>query len=128
MNYISNGKANMNITAAETPDAYEKKKEKKVGWFTRWFDRKCRESWERANEGNIPSVYIDSPKQARLDSNGLNLCIYGADGGTVLEFRHYDHKTDRHSNSLHVISQTDNFEERVAQAITMEMLRKGLSN
>ena len=126
--YISGSNGSAAGIAVEAKRSREERKEKQVGWFTRWFDRKCRESWERANEGNIPSVYIDSPKQARLDSNGLNLCIYGADGGTVLEFRHYDHKTDRHSNSLHVISQTDNFEERVAQAITMEMLRKGLSN
>ena len=126
MNYISNGKANMNITAAETPDAYEKKKEKKVGWFTRWFDRKCRDSWDRArNEIQHSSPVCTSP---RLDSNGLSLSIYGADGGTVLEFRHYDHRTDRSSNNLYVIGQNENFEERVAGCITMELLRKGITN
>ena len=122
----SNGSAGI---AVEAKRPRETKKEKKVGWFTRWFDRKCRESWERAREGEIsPTISIDSHRSHRLDSNGLNLSIYGADGGTVLEFRHYDIKTDRHNNSLHVIGQNENFEERVAQAITMEMLRKGLSN
>jgi hypothetical protein len=126
MNYISNGKASMYIAASEAPDVYEKKKEKKVGWFTRWFDRKCRESWDRAKNESYPTPTVcTSP---RLDANGLSLSIYGADGGTVLEFRHYDHKTERSSNSLHVIGQNENFEERVASCITMELLRKGITN
>lgn len=104
------------------------RKEEKMGWFTRWFDRKCREAWERArNEPMppcLPSGFRDGPSQ--IDSNGLSLNIYGADGGRVLEFRHYNHKTDRHENSLHVISQNENFEERLAQAITMELMRKGI--
>jgi hypothetical protein len=126
MNYISNGKASMYIAAAEAPDVYEKKKEKKVGWFTRWFDRKCRDSWDRAR-GEIPQPSRESASP-RLDANGLSLSIYGADGGTVLEFRHYDHRTERSSNSLHVIGQNENFEERVASCITMELLRKGITN
>lgn len=126
MNYISNSKASMYITPLQAPDVYEKKKENKVGWFTRWFDRKCRNSWDRArNEAYSASPSHTSPG---LDANGLSLSIYGADGGTVLEFRHYDHKTERTSNSLHVIGQNENFEERVASCITMELLRKGITN
>lgn len=117
------------VMAVEAKRPREERKEKRVGWFTRWFDRKCREAWERAKDSDLtPSTYISPVKSNSLDSSGLRLSIYGADGGTILEFSHYDHKTDRHSNSLHVISQTDNFEERVAQAITMEMLRKGIGN
>jgi hypothetical protein len=67
-----------------------------------------------------------TPTRSGLDSNGLNLNIYGADGGTVLEFRHYDASKDRSDYALHVISQSENFEERVANAITMEMMRKGI--
>ena len=105
----------------------ELKKEKKVGWFTRWFDRKCRESWERAQNVLQSSPCIISNSGPRLDANGLSMNIYSADGGTVLEFRHYDHKRDRSENTLHVISQTENFEERVAQAITLELMRTGLA-
>jgi hypothetical protein len=101
-------------------------------WFDNWFRKKCKEAWETRDE---PSVYqtnlvVASSKYAghgSLDSHGLTLSIYGADGGTVLEFRHYDHNKDRSEYALHVISQNENFEERVAQAITMEMLRKGIT-
>lgn len=121
----------------QTPDIYtdyvnkaERKVEKKVNWFTRWFDRKCQEAWERARENSHHSPLIQSApdRGPRLDANGLSLNIYSADGGTVLEFRHYDIKRDRSENALHVISQNENFEERVAQAITMELLRKGMQN
>jgi hypothetical protein len=98
-------------------------------WFNNWFRKKCKEAWETRNEPANPSTYLTlsaaSPRSG-LDSNGLSLSIYGADGGTVLEFRHYDHAKDRSDYSLHVISQNENFEERVAHAITMEMMRKGI--
>ena len=103
-------------------------------WFDNWFRRKCKEAWETRNV-ETPSIshYASqgmiigtTPTRSGLDSNGLNLNIYGADGGTVLEFRHYDASKDRSDYALHVISQSENFEERVANAITMEMMRKGI--
>jgi len=100
-------------------------------WFDNWFRRKCKEAWMTRDE---PEIYtagsmavVKSSHRSGLDSNGLSLNIYSADGGTVLEFRHYDHNKDRSDYALHVISQNENFEERVAQAITMEMLRKGIT-
>jgi hypothetical protein len=101
-------------------------------WFDNWFRRKCKEAWDTRNEPANPypsNLVAASAKYAghgSLDSHGLTLSIYGADGGTVLEFRHYDHNKDRSDYSLHVISQSENFEERVAHAITMEMMRKGI--
>jgi hypothetical protein len=101
-------------------------------WFDNWFRKKCKEAWEtRDAEPANPSTYTVGLKAVSanhgLDSHGLSLTIYGADGGTVMEFRHYDSARDRHDHSLHVISQHENFEERVAGAITMEMMRRGLT-
>ena len=101
-------------------------------WFDNWFRKKCKEAWMTRDDE--PTIYttgslgIVKPSSHRsgLDSHGLNLNIYDADGGTVLEFRHYDMTKDRSDYALHVISQNENFEERVAQAITMEMMRKGI--
>lgn len=100
-------------------------------WFDNWFRRKCKEAWMSRDEPEIFSpgaiAVKSSPYRSGLDSNGLSLSIYSADGGTVMEFRHYDHHKDRSDYTLHVIGQNENFEERVAQAITMEMLRRGLA-
>jgi hypothetical protein len=97
-------------------------------WFNRWFANKCKQAWEDS-QTNCKIVATDgrygSVKTSKeLDSNGLNLVIYSADGGTVLEFRSYDFQKDRHENSLYVISQNENFEERVAHSITMELLKR----
>ena len=98
-------------------------------WFDNWFRKKCKEAWESPDvyQTGASAGLVKVSSRSGLDSNGLNLNIYGADGGTVLEFRHYDHNKDRSDYALHVISQNENFEERVAQAITMEMLRKGIT-
>ena len=101
-------------------------------WFDNWFRKKCKEALETRDESPVyqSNLVVASAKYSghgSLDSHGLTLSIYGADGGTVLEFRHYDHAKDRSDYSLHVISQNENFEERVAHAITMEMMRKGIS-
>jgi hypothetical protein len=98
-------------------------------WFNNWFRKKCKEAWESPDvyQTGVSVGLVKVSSRSGLDSNGLNLNIYGADGGTVLEFRHYDHNKDRSDYALHVISQNENFEERVAQAITMEMLRKGIT-
>jgi hypothetical protein len=101
-------------------------------WFDNWFRRKCKEAWMTRDDEpvyNTASIGLvkASSHRSGLDSHGLNLNIYGADGGTVLEFRHYDASKDRSDYALHVISQSENFEERVASAITMEMMRKGIT-
>jgi hypothetical protein len=106
-------------------------------WFDRWFANKCRWAWEQAREpspdfSNFKISTTASPgipynRSNSLNSAGLELTIYGADGGTILEFRQYDVNRDRCNYSLHVISSSDNFEERIAQAITMEMLKRGIN-
>ena len=97
-------------------------------WFDNWFRKKCKEAWENPDKAYPSNIgLISASPRGGLDSHGLNLSIYGADGGTVMEFRHYDHNKDRSEYALHVISQNENFEERVAAAISMEMMRKGIT-
>lgn len=100
--------------------------EKKAGWFTRWFDRKWGEAWKRKQasqqlEMAEPSaVRISAP---RLDANGLNICIYSATGGNIVEFRRYDEVKDQHHNKMYVISSEENFSEQFSKIVTMEMIR-----
>jgi len=96
-------------------------------WFDHWFEKKCRDAWNNANKIEYTPPMPTATRNSIDSSNGLTLNIYGADGGTVLEFRHYNSKQDKWENNLHVISQTEPFEERVSQAITMEMLRRGMT-
>lgn len=94
--------------------------EKKMGWFTRWFDRKCRESWERSRSTDRPIAVVEDTS---INADGMNIRIFGATGGTIVEFRRYDRGKDRHDNKMYVIPTEQNFNEQFAKIVSMEMMR-----
>lgn len=108
---------------------YNRKEKKKVGWFTRWFDRKCQEAWERKQEdlhnGRNSSVVYQSGTRSFDANGGLNMSVYAADGGYVIQFNHYDHRIDRNHQSLHIIGNDEDFPERISQIITLELIKGG---
>ncbi len=53
----------------------------------------------------------------------LNFRMFGAHGGTVIEFSKYDRKTDEHRTSIHIIPETADFSTEVAKIITMEQIK-----
>jgi hypothetical protein len=58
-----------------------------------------------------------------IDCNSLNFKIYKASGGTVLETSSYDRKTDRHNNSLYIITDSQDLGKEIGKIITLESLR-----
>ena len=46
-----------------------------------------------------------------------------AQGGTIVQIRHYDRKTDRHNNITHIIPDGEDISERIGQIVSMELLR-----
>ena len=110
------------IATAKAPDVY-KKETKKMNFLERWFDRKCREAWERAqNSPASPSrlIQIDEPS---LNSDGMNIRVFGATGGTIIEFRRYDRNKDRTDNKMYVIPTEQNFNEQFSRIVSLEMVR-----
>ena len=100
--------------------------EKKVGWFTRWFDRKCREAWERANQSEVAGIRaspVSIHESHSIDSEGMNIRVFNATGGTIVEFRRYDRIKDRSDNKMYVIPAGEEFSEKFAKIISMEMMR-----
>lgn len=100
--------------------------EKKAGWFTRWFDRKCEDAWKRKQASQQLEVIGPSPvrmSEPQLDADGLNIRIYSATGGNIVEFRRYDMMKDRHHTKMYVISSEENFSEQFSKIVTMEMIR-----
>jgi hypothetical protein len=61
---------------------------------------------------------------SQLDSRGMNFTIHMANGGYVLEYSSYNDKTDRHDNTLHIITADNDLGQGIAHVITLEMLRK----
>ena len=123
--YISATPTPRYFNTKEAPDVYNKET-KKMNFLTRWFDRKCRESWERAQ--NMPSnpvrnnlVLTEDPGINSIE--GLQIRLYGATGGQIVEFRKYDRHKDRTDCKLYVITAEQNFSEELAKIVSLEMLR-----
>ena len=58
-----------------------------------------------------------------VDVEGLSFNVMPAQGGTVVQIRHYDRKTDRNNNITHVIPDGEDISERIGQIVSMELLR-----
>jgi len=57
-------------------------------------------------------------------SRGLNLVIYNANGGKVLQFWEYDPTKDRHVANLHIVPDGQDLGEELAMIITRESLSR----
>lgn len=119
-----------------TYKSHQPKNKKKVGFFTRWFNRKCKEAWESSKQEREPNLVglqeaaiskslrigrnessIDQPERA------IQFTVYQANGGRVVETRRYDRQKDRHSNGLYVITSEMDFGKEIDKIITMENLK-----
>ena len=91
-----------------------------------WFKRKLR-NWalsfedERDNQYQIGSDRVSAVRT--IDSNGLNLNIYKASGGTVIETNLYDRHANRHRPGLYVITDDKDLGYELNKIITIENLR-----
>jgi hypothetical protein len=95
-----------------------KEKTMKLTWKQRFRNWLYDDDADKAVE--VPSLAIEP---ASLDSNGMRLQIYKASGGFVVETRRYDERTDRHDNTMHVITENEDLGERLGKIVMMEALR-----
>jgi hypothetical protein len=129
MGYAMTGE---NYAKDEVPMAVPNKKVKKPGFIKRWMLR----SFKDAVEAERATNQINEAKVARprpigglrvndegLNSQPLNLKIYRASGGTIVETSTYDRQKDRHQNQLHIITNDTDLGEGLSKIITMESLR-----
>lgn len=53
----------------------------------------------------------------------LNFRVFAAVGGKVVEFNKYDPKTDRRDSTTYIITNDQDFGERISKIATMESLK-----
>lgn len=104
-------------------------------FLKRWFARKCREAWEDAQ--NEPQDVVSSKRHrngigliATSDNPGegaptINFSVSFAQGGKIITTSFYDPKSDRHNRTVHVITDEDDFAERVKEIVFKECLTRG---
>ena len=90
----------------------------------KWLKNKIHEA-ERENYPSIRSdvVAADSKSEGNLQSSGTNFSVYKADGGFVVETSYRDKHHDRHT-SLYLITEDQNFGERISQILTYEAIKR----
>lgn len=79
-------------------------------------------SWLTSHEIE-KDVAVKSYTNHLAAQENLNLLVYNAIGGKVVEFRSYDRITDQASQQIYVIHESDDFGERLSKIITLELLR-----
>jgi hypothetical protein len=94
-----------------------KEKTMKLTWKQRF------RNWLHNDGDEAEKVPTLAMEPASLDSNGMRLQIYKASGGFVVETRRYDERTDRHDNTMHVITEDEDLGERLGKIVMMEALR-----
>ena len=82
----------------------------------------------RDTDSDVPISRVTKAGRLRTSEDieseqGLNITVRNALGGKIITFRHYDHKTDRHSHKLYVIPDDMDFDTELCKMITMESMR-----
>lgn len=98
----------------------------------KWFKRKLRQWVFETDDDGPEGIPVAKASRGRglvagnsrtLDCRGMSFTVYHATGGTILEYSHYDEKTDRHHQRLHIIPSDQDMGQGIAHIITLEMLR-----
>jgi hypothetical protein len=113
-------------------------------WFDNWFASKCKQAWESAQNSekeypeDRPVPRIGGPNRrnrvglatagsadsAELQSQCTTFRMYQANGGTVIELRHYDEHKEQWESSLHVIPNGEELGKSIEHIITYEALKR----
>jgi hypothetical protein len=90
--------------------------------------------WNWASQGQeIEESSIKVPRAQLISSDDcealsgepvLNFKIYSAVGGKIVEFRQYDRHKDRNFHQTYIITNDQDFGERIAKIATMEILKQ----
>jgi hypothetical protein len=96
-----------------------------MNFFKKWFQKMSREAWENSGlpSTKTQTITSDSISEDKLQSSGTNFSVYKADGGFVVETSWRDKHHDRH-NSLYLITEDQNFGERISQILTYEAIKR----
>jgi hypothetical protein len=91
-----------------------------------WFKKKI-VSWATENKNTLGSECVPASSfiyDSEDFGNGVQLSLYRANGGYVVQFSTYDHKKDERTRNLHLINSDEDMGDKLSKIITFEMLRQ----
>jgi hypothetical protein len=92
----------------------------------KWLKRKLRDWVRDANEEADLNINLVASRDVEAVSDAesvLNFRVFNAIGGRVVEFRTYDRQKDRTHTQTYIITNEQDFGERIAKIATMESLK-----
>jgi hypothetical protein len=93
-----------------------------MSWFKRKFAQWSREAWESAAAERTAAKSIDCENRPEEDPI-LTFRIYSATNGQILEFRRWDRKNDRNTNTTYIIEKDKDIGEYVNKCLTLELMK-----
>ncbi len=99
-----------------------------MNWFKRMVVRWVREDWEQSkmenkSYGGEIAVCDSTSSGEMMGDPVLHFKVYPAVGGRIVEFRRIDRKHGNHETTAYVITEDQNFGERIAKISTIENLK-----
>lgn len=98
-----------------------------MNWFKKLVIKWVREDWEQSgkvkNYAGESIAVSDSSSGEMMGDPVLHFKVYPAVGGRIVEFRRVDRKHGNHETTAYVITEDQNFGERIAKISTIENLK-----
>jgi hypothetical protein len=76
------------------------------------------------DDSNETMPVIERDENDLREEQAINFSVIPASGGRIVQVRYYDHRTDRNSNKLHVITPDENLAESLAQILQIELISR----
>jgi hypothetical protein len=93
-------------------------------WFKKMLWRWSYQGQELEEQNSKVSRLVARDTEAVCgDEPVLNFKVYSAVGGKVVEFRRYDRKSDRSDTTTYIITNDQDFGDRISKIATMEKLK-----
>jgi len=91
----------------------------------RWLKRKLAKWVNEYNNEPKPSreLVLSADSESVGSEPILNFKIFPAVGGRVVEFRYYDRKIDRSHTTTYIITNDQDFGERISKIATLEVMK-----
>ena len=92
-------------------------------WIKKKLYQWMKEANDEANSYAMKGLVAATDSSAIDDNPVLNFRIFSAQNGTILEFRHYDRKTDRNNTSTFIVGENEDVSEYVRKCLPMELMK-----
>ncbi len=92
---------------------------KKLLWHWASQGQEIEERSAKIGRQLIASEDVPSPGDDAI----LNFKVYNAVGGRIVEFRHYDRHKDRNFHQTYIITNDQDFGERISKIATLEVMK-----